>query len=74
MIAHLSLTERWKELVLSEWFSQLEFTSSKYHQTGRNRYEGSQSLIIKGCVRVREAIPLDWISDLNTPSQCSDTE
>ena len=29
MIAHLSLKERWKELVLSEWFSQLEFTSSK---------------------------------------------
>ena len=29
MIAHLSFKERWKELVLSEWFSQLEFTSSK---------------------------------------------
>ena len=29
MIAHLPLTGRWKELVLSEWFSQLESNSSK---------------------------------------------
>jgi len=29
MIAHLPFTGRWKELVLSEWFSQLESDSSK---------------------------------------------